>query len=284
MDNLKLLTKLEEAQHGFALKLETDADVFIKEDGSITTSFKPLHFPNIVLSTTPLDKFSPQELLKVNNAFLRHLIELLNNQLKENNSEFYIDDREQKAKEPTKTYFNTLLDHCSSHDDLDKLNTVLGLLKENTESPVIDSFTYDKQKVINLTNEINNTTQTKTTEKQTPTNSNSLANCTPEDFKVAKKVLKAALDSNPDLHTSNTLQNFLKNFLPELERQADKLLKEELTNQTKNRFNLLLERAQTSTDVSIIHEALILIDSLAYPNFEWKIEQVNSLYKKLNDN
>lgn len=240
MDILKELTKLREAQHGFTLQLKTNADVFTKEDGTITTRFKPFHFPKIVLSTTPLDKFSPEELLKVNKAFLRHLIELLNYQL--NNSE----------------------------------------------------FNYDKQKVTYLANELNNTTQTNSkeqtptvvyvqTKEQTPTNSNPLANCTLEDFDSAKKVLKAALDSNPDLHTSNTLQNFLKNELPKLEKQADALLKEELINQTKNRFNLLLERAQTSTDVSIIYKALDLIDSLAYPNFEWDTTQVNLLYKKLND-
>lgn len=261
MDNLKQLTKLREAQHGFTLQLETNADVFTKEDGTITTSFKPLHFPNIVLSTTPLDKFSPQELLKVNNAFLRHLIELLNDQL--NNSEFCMNNR-----------------------------NVLELLEGQTGQ--LASFNYNKQEVTYLANELNNTTQTKTkeqiptvvyvqTKEQTPTNSNPLANCTPEDFDSAKKVLKAALDSNPDLHTSNTLQNFIKNELPELERQADVFLKEKLINQTKNRFNLLLERASSSTDVSVIYKALDLIDSLAYPNFEWDTTQVNLLYKKLND-
>ena len=253
MDNLKQLTKVAEAKHGFTLELETNADVFTKEDGTITTSFKPLHFPNIVLSTTPLDKFSPQELLKVNNAFLRHLIELLNDQL--NNSEF-----------------------CMNNQN------VLELLEGHTGQ--LASFNYDKQKATHLANEVNSTTPTVVyvqTEEQTPTNSNPLANCTPEDFYSAKKVLGAALNSNPDLHTSNTLQNFLQNKLPELEKQADSLLKEELINQTKNRFNLLLERASSSTDVSVIYEALDLIDSLAYPNFEWDTTQVNLLYKKLND-
>ena len=249
MDNLKQLTKLAEAQHGFTLELETTADVFTKEDGTITTSFKPLHFPNIVLSTTPLDKFSPQELLKVNNAFLRHLIELLNDQL--NNSEFCMTNR-----------------------------NALELLEGHTGQ--LASFNYNKQEVTHLANELNNTTQTKTKE-QTSTNSNLLASCTPEDFYSAKKVLGAAIDSNPDLHTSNTLQNLLKNFLPKLERQADALLKEELVEETKNRFNLLLERASSSTDVSVIYKALDLIDSLAYPNFEWDTTQVNLLYKKLND-
>ena len=253
MDNLKYVTKLAEALHGFALQLETNADVFTKEDGTITTSFKPLHFPNIVLSTTPLDKFSPQELLKVNNAFLRHLIELLNDQL--NNSEFCMTNR----------------------NDLELLEGHTGQLA---------SFNYNKQKVTHLANEINSTTPTAVyvqTEEQTPTNSNPLANCTPEDFDSTKKVLKAALDSNPDLHTSNTLQNFIKNELPKLEKQTEALLKEELINQTKNRFNLLLERASSSTDVSVIYKALDLIDSLAYPNFEWDTTQVNLLYKKLND-
>ena len=255
MDNLKQLTKDEEAQHGFTLELETNADVFIKEDGTITSSFKPLHFPNIVLSTTPLDKFSPQELLKVNNAFLRHLIELLNDQL--NNSEFCMTNR-----------------------------NVLELLEGQTGQ--LPSFNYDKQKVTYLANESNNTTQIPTvvyvqTKEQTSTNSNLLTNCTPEDIESTKKVLKAALDSNPDLHTSNTLQNFIKNELPKFEKQADALLKEKLINQTKNRFNLLLERASSSTDVSVIYKALDLIDSLSYPNFEWDTTQVNLLYKKLND-
>ena len=121
------------------------------------------------------------------------------------------------------------------------------------------------------------------TEEQTPTNSNPLTNCTPKDFDSAKKVLKAALDSNPDLHTSHTLQKFLKNELPKLEKQSDALLKKELITETKNRFNLLLERASSSTDVSVIYEAFSLINSLSYPNFEWNTEQVNLLYKKLND-
>lgn len=199
MDNLKYVTKLAEALHDFAFKLEANADLFTKEDSTITVSFNRLYHPS-------------------------QLIELSNNQLKEDSSVF----------------------------------------------------------------SINHTTQTPTvalvqTEEQTPTNSNSFANCTPEDFDSAKKVLKAALDSNPDLHTNNTLQNFIKNELPKLEKQTDALLKEELTNQTKNRFNLLLERASSSTDVSVIYKALDLIDSLAYPNFEWDTTQVNLLYKKLND-
>lgn len=199
MKNLKLLTRLAEALHNFAFKLEANADFFTKvDDGTIAIKFTQLYPPS-------------------------QLIELLNNQPKENNSDFCIDDKEQKAKELTKT------------------------------------------------------------EEQTPTNSNQLTNCTPEDFDSAKKVLKAALDSNPDLHTSNTLQNFIKNELPKLEKQTDALLKEELINQTKNRFNLLLERASSSTDVSVIYKALDLIDSLAYPNFEWDTTQVNLLYKKLND-
>lgn len=199
MDDLKYVTKLAEALHDFAFKLEANADIFTKEDSTITISFNRLYHPS-------------------------QLIELSNNQLKEDSSKF----------------------------------------------------------------SINNTTQTPTvahiqTKEQTPTNSNPLTNCTPEDFNSTKKVLKAALDSNPDLHTSNTLQNFIKNELPKLEKQTDALLKEELINQTKNRFNLLLERASSSTDVSVIYEALDLIDSLAYPNFEWDTTQVNLLYKKLND-
>ena len=194
MKNLKLLTRLAEALHNFAFKLEANADFFTKvDDGTIAIKFTQLYPPS-------------------------QLIELLNNQPKENTPE----------------------------------------------------------------SSINNTTQTKT-EEQTSTDSNPLTNCTPEDFDSAKKVLKAALDSNPDLHTSNTLQNFIKNELPKLEKQTDALLKEELKNKTKNRFNLLLERASSSTDVSVIYKALDLIDSLAYPNFEWDTEQVNLLYKKLND-
>jgi hypothetical protein len=126
------------------------------------------------------------------------------------------------------------------------------------------------------------------TKEQTSTNSNPLANCTPEDFDSAKKVLKAALKelSTDETATSENithLTHFLQNKLPKLEKQADALLKEELINQTKNRFNLLLERASSSTDVSVIYKALDLIDSLAYPNFEWDTTQVNLLYKKLND-
>ena len=69
--------------------------------------------------------------------------------------EFFIDDGEQKAKAPTKTYFNNLLANCTSYADLDKLNTILGLLKENTGKPVIDSFIYDKEKITNLAKELN---------------------------------------------------------------------------------------------------------------------------------
>ena len=204
--------------------------------------------------------------------------------------EFFIDDGEQKAKAPTKTYFNILLSHCSSYADLNKLNTILELLKE--QSGKIDSFIYDKHKITNLAKELN-IIKMETTEEKFETAIQVLQ-------ELREKTISEESNFNNDLsilHLNKFIEQ-LKEEKAQLEHGTPKLLtlpeqlrilikrlenknltqRNELTLHTKIQLIELLTRAQcliekhlltnSNTTTPQLNSILATIDEIIFPEQE----------------
>ena len=197
--------------------------------------------------------------------------------------EFFIDDGEQKAKAPTKTYFNILLDHCTSHADLNKLNTILELLKE--QKGKIDSFIYDKQKITNLAKELN-IIKMKTTEEKLETAIQVLQ-------ELREKTISEESNFNNDLailHLNKFIEQ-LKEEKAQSEHGTPKVLAlpsqlriliKRLENKNLIQRNELTLHTKIQL-IELLNKAQCLIEKHLLTNSNTTTPQLNSILDKIDD-